>query len=566
MKQIITIYLLLFAGSYLSAQTFYLQLKSKSIKENQTIDSIFYQIKHSNLKSIQTELTRTSKIITELGYINNTFEPIKKLNDSTYSTTISLKNQIKQAYLYIGNNKSLQLLLNKTKNDTIKLSYPEVNNFLSSTLSKAEQNGYPLATVQLQNIEYKTNIISAQLLYNEGKNRTVDQIIAQSSTNNKADLLPKGHLRQLAKRFKNSIFNKNTIEQINNEIEKYRFVSQIKYPEALLLKDSTKVYLYLEKRNSNTFDGYIGFTTDQTNKLKLNGYLDVLLENTLKAGEEISIFWKSNGENQKTFRTNIDIPYIFNSNVGIKGQINIFKQDSIFQNTKTAIDVGYLLNYNSRLYLGLQFTESTDIQQLNISNLSNYKNSFFCPSYEYSKYKHTNIMFPEITIIKINTGIGKRTNFSALDTTEETKQFYINVQATHNFTLNNNNYIYLYSQSFLLNSNNYLTNELYRFGGTTSVRGFTENSLQAKAMTSLATEYRYLLSPTLYIHSILDYCLYNDPFSTTTKIEKIGGIGFGLGIQTQSGLLKLSFANGTQKNQKSSLNNTFITANYNITF
>lgn len=566
MKQIALIYFLLLTGPLLTAQHYYLQLTANGSKESATVDSINFKKKHNNLKSLQAELITSSKTFSDIGYINNSFAPLKKINDTTYSSTIQLKNQIKFAHIYIGRNKNLQMLLKVAHPDTIKLPYPEIEKFLSQTLSQAELEGYPLATVQLQSIKYKNNILIADLLFKKGTSRTVNQIVQISSTKKKEEILPKGHLRQLTKKYKNTIFNKNTISKINKEIEEYRFVNQVKYPEALLLQDSTKIYLYLEKRNSNTFDGYLGFNTDQNNKIKLNGYLNVALENTLKAGEQISLFWKSNGEEQKTFKTNIDIPYLFNSNIGLKGQINIFKQDSVFQNTKTTIDLGYLLNYNSRLYLGLQFTESTDIQQTNSTSLTNYKNSFFIPSYEYSSYNYDNMLFPKTTSIKIITGYGNRSSYVSSDQNENTKQIFIDLQASHNFTFNRKNHLYFHSQNFLLNSNNYLTNELYRFGGISTIRGFTENSLQARVMTSLLTEYRYLLSPTLYIHSIFDYSFYIDPSSQDSYTKQISGIGFGLGLQTQSGILKLSFANGSQKNQKSNLNSTIVSVNYNIIF
>jgi 1,2-phenylacetyl-CoA epoxidase PaaB subunit len=39
-----------------------------------------------------------------------------------------------------------------------------------------------------------------------------------------------------------------------------------KYPETLFTKDSTKVYVYLEKQNSNNFDGFIGFNNNENQK------------------------------------------------------------------------------------------------------------------------------------------------------------------------------------------------------------------------------------------------------------------------------------------------------------
>jgi hemolysin activation/secretion protein len=109
---------------------------------------------------------------------------------------------------------------------------------------------------------------------------------------------------------------------------------------------------------------------------------------------------------------------------------------------------------------------------------------------------------------------------------------------------------------------------LFRFGGLNSIRGFAENSLQAYLTTSLLTEYRYILSPNLYLHSILDYALIknNSDSGNSDITENLIGIGLGMGIQTKNGLLKLALANGKTKKQQFEIYNTIIHISYNVKF
>jgi hemolysin activation/secretion protein len=138
----------------------------------------------------------------------------------------------------------------------------------------------------------------------------------------------------------------------------------------------------------------------------------------------------------------------------------------------------------------------------------------------------------------------------------------------HNIYLNRKNSIHLNSQNFYLNSSRYVVNELFRFGGFNSIRGFAENSLQAYLTTSLLTEYRYILSPNLYLHSILDYGLIknNSDSGNSDITENLIGIGLGMGIQTKNGLLKLALANGKTKKQQFEIYNTIIHISYNVKF
>jgi hypothetical protein len=375
-------------------------------------------------------------------------------------------------------------------------------------------------------------------------------------------------LFQINHKYKNKIFNKEIVDKIYNDFEKFSFVTQIKYPDVLFTKDTTKVYVYLEKRKSNTFDGFIGFSNNENNKINFNGYLDILLENILNTGEEFSLYWKNDGHNQKTFKTAIDIPYLFKSALNLKAQLQIFKQDSTFQNTKTNIDLGYIINHSSRVYIGYQSTESSDIQNTNSKLISDYNNSFATISFRYLKSERENSTFSNKARIEFTTGFGKRSTNNLSETVGNSNQFQIGLEATYNFYLKENNYINIRSQNYFLKSQNYITNELFRFGGFNSIRGFEENSLQAKSMFAILTEYRYIISQKLYIHSILDYCNYKDPFSktTTNKSNNIFGIGLGMGVQTKTGLLKIALSNGRTQNAEKNFYNTIINICYNVKF
>ena len=140
--------------------------------------------------------------------------------------------------------------------------------------------------------------------------------------------------------------------------------------------------------------------------------------------------------------------------------------------------------------------------------------------------------------------------------------------AMHNFYLNKKNSINIKTQNYYLKSEKYIINELFRFGGINSIRGFEENSLQANFLSTILTEYRYAISPSLYLHSILDYGIFQDKTKTQRNVEKenLFSLGLGLGLQTKNGLLKLAFANGTNNNINLTFYNTIINISYNVKF
>jgi len=585
LKPFILFFLFLNFGLNCTAQNFQLHLIGNSISENNVLDSINYLSKHENAKSISDEINAVSEKLSKIGFIETQILGNTKVNDSSYIAKFSLGERIKSIHIYIGrkiltpapsrgeraetatdyNNTLIKDLigLKKTK-DTLVLPYGEIESFLNQTLQKLEQKGFALAKLKLINIHRQDHSLYAELLFKSGQQRTLNSIVVKFADGNKKNSFPEGHLAQINRKYHKSTFNQDIMRQIHDDFEKFGFVNQMKYPEILFTKDTTKVYVYLEKRKSNTFDGFIGFSNNKTNKLVFNGYLDLTLENTLRVGEQFSLYWKSDGNNQKTFKASIELPYLFKSPIGLKSQIHIFKQDSIFQNTKTEIDLGYFIDYNTRIYLGYQSTESSDIQNTNNTIISDYKNSYVTSNLEYTKFDYIHSTFPKKSSFSLTMGIGKRTTNDMPETAGTNKQFYININAMHNFYLNQKNCININYQNYYLKSSIYIINELFRFGGNNSIRGFTENNLQANYMTAIITEYRYIVSPDLYLHSILDYGYYKD--NSSNGKGNLLGFGLGMGLRTKNGFLKLAFSNGSNEGQKIKFINTIATINYNIEF
>ncbi|WP_243636388.1 hypothetical protein [Flavobacterium aquariorum] len=565
MKSTILILLFLFTHMTSTSQTLQLKIIGKTKIETSIIDSIGYATKHQNTKQLIEEINSTRKKLSEVGYIENKILEEKKENDSSYTTIISLENKTKNIHIYIGIKKTSFIpnyfIINQ---DSIILPYSQTESFLKHTTQNLEQNGYAFTKVKLINIQKKKQNLYADLSITTGNRRTINTIEIKYTNQQQKNLLPKGAEKQINKKYKNTIFSQKTIEQLHDDFEKFGFINQIKYPEILFTKDTTKVFVYLEKRKANIFDGYLGFNNTENKKIQFNGYLDLTLVNTLRNGEELSIYWKNDANNQKIFNANLTAPYLFKSQIGLKAQLNIFKQDSIFQNTKTTIQLGYSIDYNRRFYFGYESTESSDIQNSNNQNLSDFKNLFYTSTIDFKKNSTKNNLFPIKSLLNITIGTGNRNT----TTNPSLKQNFVNFNIMNNFYINEKNIISVKNQNYYLKSHNYLTNELFRFGGINTIRGFAENSLQANLIISLMTEYRYLVSQTFYFNSILDYCYYEDPTITIgeNKNEKLLGIGIGLGVQTTNGLLKFAITNGKTKTTELKFYNTNITLSYNVKF
>lgn len=212
------------------------------------------------------------------------------------------------------------------------------------------------------------------------------------------------------------------------------------------------------------------------------------------------------------------------------------------------------------MYAGITSTKSNDLLNNNSStSITNFDASFFTGAYEYINPQSYNVLFPINTSVYIETNFGKR---HTITLSENQTQFSFNSFKIFNF--NNKNSVFLSIDGKTLISDTYFENELLRFGGINSIRGFEENSLLAASYGVLNMEYRYQFSNSMYVHTITDMA-YLDNKITNTK-EKLFGYGFGFGILTNSGLLKLNYANGKSENQKFKLSNSKIHISLTATF
>jgi len=525
----------------------YLEITTAEKKVQTLLEQWNYQKQHDSPQKLQDELARVLLQLQKTGYIEAHYESPTAVNDTLVKAPLKAGRFI--PWIQLQASSGMTSLPESLRPKTpVTLPFSEWDQWVGLWVKKWERNGYPLATAQLTQIHIVQDTLKATLTVQSGQPRKVNAIVV-----NGYEKFPTSHKKELERLFRNQTFNQENLEKLHKTIGQFRFVRATKYPEILFTTDSTKVFVYLEKVRANTFDGFLGFANSDGQQLVFNGYLDVSLTNVLNNGERMNLYWKSNGEEQRTFNVLFDQPYIFKSPLALKAQLNIFRQDSTFQNTQTNIDIGYCLNYASRVYLGYQAMESSDINNANTALLRDFKNRFLTAQWLWivRNTEEDALLFPDKTLLSLKLGWGSRT---ALE--QKNSQFQGQLNLHHQIYLNKRNSIALRNQTFVLQSSSYLTNELFRFGGINSVRGFNENTLQANFMTALLSEYRYTLSNTLYLHSVLDYGYFQDQ---TTKVNgNLLGIGFGFGLLNKNGLLNFVYANGTTNDQAIKLNNSIV--------
>lgn len=558
---IVYIIVVTFHSTTINAQNLNLKIKGKDSSETKFIDSLGYKKTFVNYKSLKIEIDTLLTSIQKHGYIAADLDSITKKNDSTFIAKLNLNKKYNTIHIYYNSDLFSKTILNSISEevtpDYFVISIKNSEKVLSYLSSKVIEKGLPFAILYLSDIETKnTDTLKATLNVSSNQQRTINNILIKGY-----EKFPRSFIKYFLKIKEGSVFNLNEIKEKSKNLDALRFSNQAKSPEVLFTKDSTSVYLYLEKAKSNTFDGFLGFVTDETtNRIKFNGYLDLNLTNNLNYGESIALKYKSDENDQVTFEAKANLPYLFNSPIGIELSLNIFKRDTIFSTTSQSANIFYQITSNQKVYAGIDAINSTNLLDINTDqNLQDFNTVNYNIRYEYIKPQFNNILFPINFLFDIKGGFGNR-EFE--DTTESQSIYRLN--SFKIFNLNTKNSFYLRANGSTIISDNYLTNELLRFGGINSIRGFEENSILASLYGIINSEYRYKLSPNIYVHSIIDLAYFENDIANIK--EKLFGFGFGFGLITKAGLLRFNYANGKTENQRFQLSDSKIQLSLSASF
>lgn len=544
----------MFFSSESYGQNIHLKIEGKNDVETKTIDSLGYSTMHKDYQAINSEMDTLKKALFKIGYIENELKQISKTSDSLFNAKIHLNKKYKTLYVYYNKlqveRNLLNLVSDQVHDDYFLLPFNKIEDALSFINLKISENGFPFSKLKLSSIKiFNDHDLKADLIIDSREQkRTIDHIVLKGY-----EKFPKSYLKYYLKIKPSQSFDLNTIKRKMERLSDLSFASQIKPPEVLFSKDSTSLYMYVEKTQSNTFDGFLGFgTNDDTNKLEFDGYLNLNLTNNLNYGESFKLLYKSDENDQKTFKADLVLPYLFGSPIGVDLQLQIFKKDSSFITTNQSFKLHYQINSKHKIYYGIIKTESNNLlDQGNLNDLADYNTNYYSFAYQFINPQSRLTLFPVNSRVYLETNFGDR---KLLLNTERQSQVILDAFKIFNFNAKNS--MLLKTNVAALFSDSYLENELFRFGGINSIRGFEENSLFASLYGVLNTEYRYLLSPNIYVHSIIDAAYFENKI--LHQKEKLFGYGFGFGILTQSGLLRFNYANGKQQGQKFKFSNSKI--------
>lgn len=511
-----------------------------------------------------------------------TFKKISKKNSFNYSDTFSLKNQLtdiqllayKKGYLTFGIDsivptdslnsevyftlglryKTLNLSISESSKralreigisprtiETLPPNPSEISKNLERILHDFEIAGYPFAQIKFEDLSIENESLFAELIIIPNTRVKWNELIVSG---NKVKLSQK-YLENFLHIEKGNWYNQEQVNLINTRLSQLIFVKQIKPAEILFTPEGANLYLYIETKPVSLFNGTVGLQQDPIKlNYQLTGDLRLKLQNAFKHGELFDLNWRSIQPGSPQLKIQAAYPFLFNTPFGLDGQFFLFKRDSTFLELKSSIGVTYFISGGKTL---TGFYKNQQSNLLGTGNAGLAYGSSKSNLYGLSFRNQTVDYLPNPRkgfIWYLEGNIGKRT----LAKDSITNQYLIyggKIQIEYYQSIGKRFVIKggIISESFY--TNNIQQNELLRFGGNLSQRGFMEDELLSTFRTTLTIEPRLILDQNSYLFVFYDQSWYERNVQAYIN-DGPKGFGAGLCFGTNIGIFSLTYALGQQ--------------------
>jgi hemolysin activation/secretion protein len=260
-------------------------------------------------------------------------------------------------------------------------------------------------------------------------------------------------------------------------------------------------------------------------------------------------------ESLKTLKTNLKLPFIFNSNFSIESHLNITQNDSLYTNSNFLFKAG-LEKIKISNYLGVNIENSTSDISNNV--YENFKSVQVFYELYYQLFKSNNYQSDKIFSISAKFFLGHK---NQLDNRSAKNNFDIDIFKKTKLFLKTSLFSTIKYEKLV--SQNLVNNEMIRFGGAESIRGFIDQSISTNEYFLSRNDLKFMLNNSFSLIGIIDYAYYvNDIFNS---FKNIYSLGIGFNLLNDKNLISLNYASGSDFNQKLNFKNARLSINF-ITF
>lgn len=473
---------------------------------------------------------------------------------------------------------------------------------------QTEKQTEPRTEKQAENIKYekKEKSENGENVENEAQKTYHLQVIANNYIRwdsivikGDAKLSPR-FLAPYLKIRRGKAYDEQLVKQAKTALEALDYITVLQVPKPSFTKDAAALYLYLNKKNANTFDGYVGFTSKENGQgVQLFGQFNLKFQNIFGHGESFSAAWNRLQQNYQTLTLELEYPCLLQTPFCLYGQFYMLRNDTNFYRISIPAGVKYLLGGTN--YLQLYYRYETNEQKggsgqngtggsgQNGGGSSGQTGGGSGQNGGGGSGQTGGGSGQNITQSKTNSygiGIGfkqidnhqiPRKGYNLESNLELGKKKITDVEQnslTWRGTFSGSLYIPIgrrwVQANRLLAGHMYDTqlfeSNLFLMGGLRSLRGVNEQSLAASSYCFISEEIRFLLNNNMFAQIFADGGWYERKLSSQYHRDFPVGVGAGFSLLTKTGLFSISYALSAHDNQGFKFKSAKISIGFNAFF
>ena len=433
----------------------------------------------------------------------------------------------------------------------------EIELNIEQLLTGFENSGYPFAKIQITSVNVyqdsvnKENFADLYLNIISGELNKIDRIEIQGNTSTKDYVI----IRELRIE-SGEPYMQNKIEEFPKRLNRLRFFEPVSIPQFYINSKKEGVLLVeVKEKNTNNFDGIIGYIPPGKDESSgyVTGLVNISLRNLFGTGRAASIKWNKYNRNSQELDLRYLEPWLFsfplNVNLGLYQRI----QDTTYVQRKIEGSLDYLATED--ISAGVMFASETVVPTVRANPVFTVYNSSYVTTGANLKidtrddpYAPTEgILFINSYSFSIKTINGPVEYFTpSLSTSVDLQRFASSFYIF--YELFTRQIVALGLNAKELRGSSFENSDLYRLGGTNSLRGYREEQFLGSRIFWSNLEYRALLTRRSYGFVFFDTGYYLRPEEPDRNIPKseefLYGFGLGLNLETALGVLRVSYALG----------------------
>jgi outer membrane protein insertion porin family len=431
---------------------------------------------------------------------------------------------------------------------------------IDALLSRYDRIGHPFAKVEVGNVSLSPDSASPgleiSLLIEEGPPVTIDEITVSGNRETKDHVV----VRETGVRL-HEPFDEERVNKIQPRLNRLGIFSSVSSPELYVIpppgappgpsQGSAGLLIKVEEGNANTFDGILGYApgAKEGEGGSVSGMATVSMHNLFGTARKLDVHWqRDNSESQEIALQYVE-PWVLDQPVSLTAGFRQRQQDSSY--IQRGIDVKADLLLTESLTIGGVFSHSVVIPSSASAVQSVSDSRTITAGVDIQLDTRDDLISPASgALYRTGYRVGSKSVFSA-------PLFSTNAPrggSVQKISLDADMFLELVSRQVLavglhgrqITADRVELSDLYRFGGTNTLRGYRENEFLGSRVAWLNTEYRFILARRTFVYGFLDagyYYLPPDVSAPNTAItpeespasQKLK-YGYGIGIRLATAL------------------------------